>query len=125
MSFEAVLSVSNARKAEVEKHLKAVNAKRKKEIKALAEMADLAMDKRRGRKGKQVKLMKKEDRVAQLIETIKAGGGKSKAMLSRELGLSQHYLDKLLWELRDLGKVAYDTFGKVWVVVEIEKGLSK
>lgn len=125
MSFAAVLSESEALKAEVEKHLKAVNAKRKKEIKDLAEMADLAMDKRRGRKGKQITLMKKEDRVAQLIETIKAGGGKSKAMLSRELGLTQHYLDKLLWELRDAGSVSYDTFDKVWVVVEIEKGLSK
>lgn len=125
MSFAVVLSVVEARKAEVEKHLKAVNAKRKKEIADLAEMADLAMDKRRGRKGKQITLMKKEDRVAQLIEAIAAGGGKSKAMLSRELGLTQHYLDKLLWELRDAGSVSYDTFDKVWVVVEIEKGLSK
>lgn len=120
MNFAAVLSVAEARKAEVEKHLKAVNAKRKKEIADLAEMADLAMDKRRGRKGKRIVLMKKEDRVAQLLEVIKVGGGKSKAMLSRELGLTQHYLDKLLWELRDAGSVAYDTFGKVWVVVEIE-----
>ncbi len=122
MSFAVVLSVAEERKAEVEKHLKAVDAKRKKEIKDLAEMADLAMDKRRGRKGKRITLMRKEDRVAQLIETIKAGGGKSKAMLSRELGLTQHYLDKLLWELRDAGSVAYDTFEKVWVVIEIEKG---
>jgi hypothetical protein len=123
MSFAVVLSVVEARKAEVEKHLKAVDAKRKKEIADLAEMADLAMDKRRGRKGKRITLMKKEDRIAQLIEAIKAGGGKSKAMLSRELGLTQHYLDKLLWELRDAGGVAYDTFDKVWVVVEIEKGI--
>lgn len=130
ISFAEVIQEAKAKAAAQEAHYEAIRAKRHAEAVEFGKEADLFMDRRKNRNARIKKgelppnkplSVWKEEVIALILKDPRIRRGH----IMNRLKICETSLNTILAALRQDGRLSYNRGDRRWVVIEIEKGLSK